>query len=320
MADLFWYRPRRYLDRTRPVPIARAPVGEEVTLVGRVRGMNFVPGRRPRFVLLLEDESDDISCTWFSGGRYMQKNFTEGDELAISGKVDLFQGRRQMVHPEYEFITPAGEAGLLHTGGVVPLYTSSADMKERGLRSRGFRRLMRGALDEFVEQVADRLPAEIRTRQQLMPLVGALRTIHFPASLTEAENARRRLAFDELFYLQLRLARLRARRRERPEGIAMAQSEELVPQLVRDLPFALTAAQERVVNEIVADMGQPHVMNRLVQGDVGSGKTLVGLCALLTAVENGYQAALMAPTEILAEQHFLNIKSLVQPLGLRSSC
>jgi len=317
LADLFWYRPRRYLDRTRTVPIARAPVGEEVTLVGRVRGMNFVPGRRPRFVLVLEDESDDISCTWFSGGRYMQKNFTEGDELAISGKVDLFQGRRQMVHPEYEFITPAGEAGLLHTGGVVPLYTSSADMKERGLRSRGFRRLMRGALDEFVEQVADRLPAEIRTRQQLMPLVQALRTIHFPASLMEAENARRRLAFDELFYLQLRLARLRARRRERPEGIAMAKSEELVPQLLRDLPFALTAAQERVVNEIVADMGLPHVMNRLVQGDVGSGKTLVGLCALLTAVENGFQAALMAPTEILAEQHFLNIKSLVQPLGLQ---
>ncbi|MGB0604933.1 MAG: ATP-dependent DNA helicase RecG [Candidatus Latescibacterota bacterium] len=317
LADLFWYRPRRYLDRTRTVPIARAPVGEEVTLVGRVRGMNFVPGRRPRFVLVLEDESDDISCTWFSGGRYMQKNFTEGDELAISGKVDLFQGRRQMVHPEYEFITPAGEAGLLHTGGVVPLYTSSADMKERGLRSRGFRRLMRGALDEFVEQVADGLPAEIRTRQQLMPLVQALRTIHFPASIMEAENARRRLAFDELFYLQLRLARLRARRRERPEGIAMAQSQELVPQLLRDLPFALTAAQERVVNEIVADMGLPHVMNRLVQGDVGSGKTLVGLCALLTAVENGFQAALMAPTEILAEQHFLNIKSLVQPLGLQ---
>ena len=317
LADLFWYRPRRYLDRTRTVPIAHAPVGEEVTLVGRVRGMNFVPGRRPRFVLVLEDESDDISCTWFSGGRYMQKNFTEGDELAISGKVDLFQGRRQMVHPEYEFITPAGEAGLLHTGGVVPLYTSSADMKERGLRSRGFRRLMRGALDEFVEQVADGLPAEIRTRQQLMPLVQALRTIHFPASIMEAENARRRLAFDELFYLQLRLARLRARRRERPEGIAMAQSQELVPQLLRELPFALTAAQERVVNEIVADMGLPHVMNRLVQGDVGSGKTLVGLCALLTAVENGFQAALMAPTEILAEQHFLNIKSLVQPLGLQ---
>ena len=142
-------------------------------------------------------------------------------------------GDKWSIPSMHEFITPAGEAGLLHTGGVVPLYTSSADMKERGLRSRGFRRLMRGALDEFVEQVADRLPAQIRTRQQLMPLVQALRTIHFPASLTEAENARRRLAFDELFYLQLRLARLRARRRERPEGIAMAQSEELVPQLMR---------------------------------------------------------------------------------------
>ena len=317
LADLFWYRPRRYLDRTRTVPIARAPAGEEVTLVGRVRGMNFVPGRRPRFVLVVEDDSDDISCTWFSGGRYMQKNFTEGDELAISGKVDLFQGRRQMVHPEYEFITPAGEGDLLHTGGIIPLYTSSADMKERGLRSRGFRRLIRGALDEFVKHIADRLPAEIRARQELMSLDEALRTIHFPASLLAAENARRRLAFDELFYLQLRLARLRARRRAQPEGIGMAPSKRLVPQLVRNLSFVLTGAQQRVVSEIVTDMGLPHVMNRLVQGDVGSGKTLVGLCALLTAVENGFQTALMAPTEILAEQHFLNIKAMVEPLGLQ---
>ena len=289
LADLFWYRPRRYLDRTRTLPIARAPVGEEVTLVGRVRGMNFVPGRRPRFVLVVEDDSDDISCTWFSGGRYMQNSFTEGDELAISGKVDLFQGRRQMVHPEYEFITPAGEGDLLHMGGIIPLYTSSADMKERGLRSRGFRRLMRGALDEFVDHVVDRLPAEIRARQELMSLVEALRTIHFPTSLAAAENARRRLAFDELFYLQLRLARLRVRRRAQPEGIGMAPSKRLVPQLVQNLPFALTGAQQRVVNEIITDMGLPHVMNRLVQGDVGSGKTLVGLCALLTAVENGFQ-------------------------------
>ncbi len=316
LSDLLWYRPRRYLDRSRTVPIARAPIGEEITLVGRVRGMNFMPGRRPRFVLIVEDDSDDISCTWFAGGRYMQRNFSEGDELALSGKVDLFQGRRQMVHPEYEFVAAAGEGDPLHTGSIVPLYTTSADMKERGLRSRGFRRLMRGALDEFIDQIDDVLPEDIRRRQDLLPLAEALCTIHFPQTLAEAEIARRRLAFDELFDLQLRLARLRAKRLAQPDGVALKPSRRLVPQLLSALPFDLTAAQQRVVREIGEDMQRPHVMNRLVQGDVGSGKTLVGLCAMLTAVENGYQAALMAPTEILAEQHYLNIKELVEPLGL----
>ena len=316
LGDLFWYRPRRYLDRSRVLPIARAPMGEEVTLVGQVRSTSFVPGKRPRFVLVVEDESDDITCTWFSGGRYMQRNFEEGDELALSGKIDLFQGRRQLVHPEYEFISPQGDGEMMHTSGIIPLYTSSADMKERGLRSRGFRRLMHGALAEFAEQVEDELPAAISQLLGLQTLVEALRSLHFPAALAEAEQARRRLAFDELFSLQLRLARLRARRLAKPEGTAFHASEKLLPQLLGQLPFALTAAQERVVGEIVADMEKPHIMNRLVQGDVGSGKTLVGLCAMLTAVENGYQAALMAPTEILAEQHFINIKKLVDPLGL----
>ncbi len=316
LADLFCYRPRRYLDRSRVLPIARAPIGEEVTLVGRVRGTSFVPGKRPRFVLVVEDESDDITCTWFAGSRYMQRNFAEGDELALSGKVDLFQGRRQLVHPEYEFVSPKGDGEMMHTSGIIPLYTSSADMKERGLRSRGFRRLMHGALAEFAAEVGDELPAEISQRLGLKPLAGALHSLHFPATLAEAEEARRRLAFDELFALQLRLARLRAKRLAKPEGTAFRASEKLLPQLLDQLPFALTAAQQRVVGEIVADMTKPHVMNRLVQGDVGSGKTLVGLCAMLTAVENGYQAALMAPTEILAEQHFINIKRLVAPLGL----
>ncbi len=317
LGDLLWYRPRRYVDRTRIVPIGRAPIGEEITLIGLVRSMQFIPGRRPRFVLVVEDETDDITCTWFSGARYMQRNFNEGDELALSGKVDLFQGRRQIVHPEYEFVAAAGEGDLLHTGGIIPLYTSSADMKERGLRSRAFRRLMRGALEEFAEQIEDGLPHPVRSRQQLMPLADALRGLHFPRDMGEAERARQRLAFDEFFDLQLRLARLRARRLAVPSGIAFRPSQERIPQLLASLPFALTAAQQRVVDEIAADMQQPHPMNRLVQGDVGSGKTLVGLCAMLTAVENGYQSALMAPTEILAEQHFLTVRGLVEPLGLQ---
>ena len=315
LGDLFYYLPRRYLDRSRTLPMARAPIGQEVTLIGHVRQTRYVPGRKPRFVLVVEDETDDIACTFFQGGRYLQRNFKEGDELAISGKVDLFQGRRQMVHPEYEFIR-TNEDDLLHTGGIVPLYTSSADMKERGLRNRGFRRMMHGALEVFANQIEDGLPVAIRQRQGLGELGDSLRKVHFPTSMDEVAVARRRLAFGELFDLQLRLARLRKKRLEQHEGIAFSESQKLVPEFLASLPFELTAAQRRVGAEIYADMESPQIMNRLVQGDVGSGKTLVGLGAILMAVENGYQAALMAPTEILAEQHYINIKTLVEPLGL----
>ncbi len=313
LGDLLYYLPRRYLDRTQVLPMARAPIGQEVTLIGQVRQTRFMPGPRPRFVMVVADETDDITCTFFQGGRYLQRNFAVGDELAISGKVDLFQGRRQMVHPEYEFIH--GEERL-HTGAVVPLYTTSADLKERGLRNRGFRRLIRGALDAFAERVEDDLPAALRQRLGFAERGASLRQVHFPASLAEAERARQRLAFGELFAFQLRLAERRKKNREQADGIGFAPSEKLVPALWDSLPFAPTRAQRRVVAEIAAQMQGPQVMNRLVQGDVGSGKTLVGLCAMLTAVENGYQAAMMAPTEILAEQHFFTIKALVAPLGL----
>ena len=153
LGDLLYYLPRRYLDRTQILPMARAPIGQEVTLIGEVRQTRFIPGSRPRFVMVVADATDDITCTFFQGARYLQRNFTVDDELAISGKVDLFQGRRQMVHPEYEFIH--GEERL-HTGVVVPLYTTSADLKERGLRSRGFRRLVSGALDAFAERIEGR--------------------------------------------------------------------------------------------------------------------------------------------------------------------
>ena len=313
LGDLLYYLPRRYLDRSQILPMARAPIGQEVTLIGQVRQTRFMPGPRPRFVMVVADETDDITCTFFQGGRYLQRNFAVGDELAISGKVDLFQGRRQIVHPEYEFLL--GEERL-HTGVVVPLYTTSADMKERGLRSRGFRRLISEALDTVAERIEDDLPAALRQRLGLAELGASLRQVHFPASLAEAERARQRLAFGELFAFQLRLARRRKKSRAQADGIACAPSEKLVPALWDSVPFAPTHAQLRVIAEIAAQMQRPQVMNRLVQGDVGSGKTLVGLSAMLTAVENGYQAAMMAPTEILAEQHFFNIEELVEPLGL----
>jgi ATP-dependent DNA helicase RecG len=314
--ELLYHLPRRYLDRSRILPIAQVPAGQEVTLIGQVRQKRFIPGARPRFVLIVEDGSEEIACVWFQGARYLQRHFDEGDLLALSGRVEHFQGRLQITHPECEFVALTGEPELLHTGGIIPLYTTSADMKEKGLRNRGFRRLVHAAIEEFVPRVQDPLPEELRQRLGLCGLGESLRQVHFPRTWAEMEEARRRLAFDECFALQQRLAqrRLDQRRRAAPP---LARSRQLVPALLANLPFALTGAQGRVLEEIAADLEAPVCMSRLLQGDVGSGKTLVAFAAMLQAVEAGFQAALMAPTEILAEQHATTLGARAQPLGVQ---
>jgi ATP-dependent DNA helicase RecG len=315
--DLLYHLPRRYLDRSSIQPIARAAVDTEVTLVGNVLDVSFVGGRASRLVLTLGDDSGKLTCTWFRGGRYLQRTFQNGDLVAFSGKLEVFRGRRQMVHPEFEFVADGEEAAGVHTGRIIPLYTTSADMKDRGLRSRGFRRLVRAALDQMVPLLEDPLAADQRARLGLDGLGESLCRIHFPDDLDQVKGARRRLAFDELFALQLRLARVRQQRLEQSRGISFPPSRDLVPRLLQALPFELTAAQHRVVAEIGADMSQSWEMRRLLQGDVGSGKTLVAACAMLTAAEAGYQAAMMVPTEILAEQHCRSLQQLLEPLGLR---
>ena len=313
--DLFYHLPRRYLDRSRILPIGRLPLDREVTLIGRVCQVSFISGPRPRLTLTVEDEGAEIACVWFQGARYMRHNFKEEDVLALSGKVHRYRGSHRMVHPEYEFVAVSGDQDLLHTGAIVPLYTTSAEMKERGLRTRTFRRLMSEALETFEDGIRDELEEEIRERLGLPGLAQSLRRVHFPRSMEDVRRARRRLAFDEFFRQQLQLARLRRHRLGLNDGIVFRRSEILVPALVKSLPFDLTRSQQRVMDEILQDMAQPFPMSRLLQGDVGTGKTIIALCAMLNAVDNGCQATLMAPTEILAEQHFLNIRSLVEPLG-----
>lgn len=317
VGDLLYFLPRRYVDRSRVARIAQAPLGEEVTLLGRVVQVRFVRGRSSRLVVTVEDDSGRISCTWFRGGQYLRKTFCQGDWLALSGKPQMFRGQIQLVHPEFEFSGYWGGTGGFHTGGLIPLYTTSADMKERGLRSRGFRQLMAGALEAVLPQVRDPLPAATRERLDLEALDESLRQVHFPAAWDQMRRARRRLAFDELFALQLELLRAHRRRRLESAGISFPPSRRLVPRLESGLPFELTKAQRRAAQEIARDMASPWKMRRLLQGDVGSGKTVIAACAMLGAVEAGYQAALMAPTEILSEQHFRNLHALMAPLGLR---
>ena len=314
--DLVYRRPRKYIDRSRVVSIADSSIGQEVTLIANVEAMQFVRGRKSRFILSVTDNNGKLKCIWFNGASYMQKNFSVGDELALSGTVQVFSGEKQIVHPEYEFTSSTDGTGRVHTGSVVPMYTSSGDMKERGLRSRGFRKLIRQLLDDVLKDFKDPLPISIIRKLNFFSLPEALEKIHFPKTIDEAEEARRRLAFDEFYDLQMQLISRKISRLNEKKGNAFKPSKKLIPALYDLLTFSLTSSQEKAISDIFEDMYKPFAMHRLVQGDVGSGKTLVGLCAMLTVVEQGYQAALMAPTEILAEQHFLTLSSFTRALGL----
>ncbi|MEE2657091.1 MAG: ATP-dependent DNA helicase RecG [Candidatus Latescibacterota bacterium] len=316
VASLLLQFPRRYLDRSQVVRIVDVEDGRLVTVIGTVTQVIAPPprrGRRPPTTASVDDDSGvPLNCVWFRGGQYVR--LQTGDTIALSGRVEFFRGQRQVAHPEYEFV--ADESGeMLHAGRIVPLYSSSAEMKERGLRSRSFRRLIRAALDSYGGQLLGSVPADVAERHNMVSLRCALQDIHFPESWECMAAARRRLAFEELYQMQEALAQ-RRRQIESLTGVSLPPGKELIRKLREHLPFALTAAQERVLTEIHADLQAPPPMRRLLHGDVGSGKTIVALAAALSAMESGYQVALMAPTEILAEQHFYTIQGLLKPLGI----
>ncbi|RMF61078.1 MAG: ATP-dependent DNA helicase RecG [Calditrichaeota bacterium] len=312
--DLLYYFPRRYLDRSHITQIKDLSTNMTATVVGTIEFCGIKPGRRRRYIVVLDDGTGYLNCVWFNRVEYWNKLFEKGETLAVSGKVGYF-GDYQMVHPEFDRLTELGEKDFIHTGRIIPLYPSTEGLSKVGLDSRGFRRVLRNALDLYVDLVPETLPRDVVRRQKLVGLEEALRNVHFPKDRDALIAARRRLKFDELFYLELMLAYRRRKLETSQKGIEFVKVGERTRQLIASLPFELTAAQKRVIREIREDMKKPRPMNRLLQGDVGSGKTLVALISMMMAIENGYQAALMAPTEILAEQHYLNIKSFVHHLG-----
>lgn len=318
--DLLYYIPRRYLDRSTILPMAKVKVGSATTVIGRVEAFGRARTRRPQFHVILKDNTGFIRLAWFSRLNWIKNAFEENDLVVASGQVTFYRGL-QMVHPEFEIISKKSEGDvsedeLIHTGRVIPLYPSTAELKKFHLDSRGFRRVFKPLLDDIPSLTKESLPEKIVAELKLSPLSEAIRKIHFPDDLKSAEAARARLAFDELFYLELMLA-LRKGKIHREEGIAFQKPGNLVRDLLKLLPFQLTDAQKRVLREISSDMMSNVSMHRLLQGDVGSGKTIVALVAMLMAVENGYQSALMAPTEILAEQHFITIHQLLESLGVK---
>jgi len=315
--DALYYLPTRHEDRSRLTPLRDLKPDEVTTVTGAIRAVSPPPRGRPRAPLsvLLSDGTGFLTCVWF-GQAYLERLFQRGQRLIVHGKAQRYRsGPLQMNVKDYEIVEDeAGEAAgdasdeTLHTGRLVPVYGLT-----RGLTARPMRRLMKSLVDAYVDGLDDPLPDALRTRHRLEPLAGALRAGHFPKTDADYAAARRRLVYDEFLLLQLGLA-IRRQRQGRQPGLAMNPPGALARRLLASLPFALTPAQERVWREIRLDMAEPYPMNRLLQGDVGSGKTVVAALAILTAVEAGYQAALMAPTEILAEQHFMTLSGLLEPL------
>jgi ATP-dependent DNA helicase RecG len=318
--DLFYYVPRRYIDRTQIVPVGSILEGMTVTLMGTVTAFGLTRGRRNRFVAVLEDGDNYIELVWFSGYRYLEKAFAPGDLVLASGKVSFYQ-RLYMAHPEFEVVGTKGDTHepgdeTIHTGRLIPVYPENAAFKGIGLNSRGLRRIIKPALDYLNEHPYETIPERWRQEYGLPNLSRAIKQAHFPDTMEAADSGRQRLAFEELFYLELVLAGRHKQRQLKSDGIILQPPMKNGRRLLDSLGFKLTKAQVRVLNEIYKDMGAKHQMNRLIQGDVGSGKTIVAVLAMLGAIESGYQTALMAPTEILAEQHYYSISELLKDIDI----
>jgi ATP-dependent DNA helicase RecG len=312
--DLLYHVPRRYDDASTVRPIGRLDVGMDATAVGRVRSKGVIPTRRGLriFQAVIEDESGMITVAW-PGQPWLDRKIREGDTLLVTGPVKFFHGR-QIQPREMTVVARAdadGASDADQRGRIYVTYPASEDLPQWVLRdvfARNLDALLGWADDD------EYLSREGLERRGLPSLSKALTWIHRPESVRQADEGRRRLAFDELFFLQLVQARARRKATELEPGIQHVRTNELIRPLHEALPFALTEAQARALREIYADMQSSARMSRLLQGDVGSGKTVVALFAMLLAAEGGHQAALMAPTEILAEQHARRMRELLSPL------
>ena len=314
--DLLYYFPYKYIDRSRIFRINEVDgTMPYIQLKGRIIGFEQIgEGRKQRLVAHFSDGSGVADLVWFSGIKYTLDRYRPGVDYVVFGKPTVFGGRVNVAHPEIDM-----EASLnLQEMGMQPYYNTTERMKKAGLNSSAIRKLIRSLMALIVEPIPETLPDWLREKEHLMPLTNALRVIHNPQTPLELRLSQLRLKFDELFYVQLNLARFASDRERHFKGFVFARVGEKFNSFYSDkLPFDLTGAQKRVIREIRSDMGSGRQMNRLLQGDVGSGKTMVALMTMLIAIDNGYQACIMAPTEILSEQHYSNISHYVEGLGVR---
>ncbi len=309
VADLLFHAPRRYIDRSRVEPIALLPIGEEITVIGTVRSVSSRRVKRSLTIVdaKVTDGTDVLELVWFNQA-FRARQLEVGAEVALSGVVESFRGKRQMKAPDVDVLSGTSES--LSTGRVVPVHPNV-----RGLGIGRIRRAIHNALQR-ARPIPDPVPAQVIERLGLVNRDTALFDLHFPESIDRVGPARQRLVFDELFRMSLALASRKAERERNAEGIVHRTSGALVEAFTVGLPFDLTGDQRRVISEIFNDLESPLPMNRLLQGEVGSGKTVVAVLTLLAGIQGGFQAAVMAPTEVLATQHYLGIRDLLADAGL----
>jgi ATP-dependent DNA helicase RecG len=309
--DLLEYYPYKHVDRSRVYAISEL-TGDMpfVQVVGRILSFEtFEMGpRKERVVAHFTDGTGIIDLVWFNGGKYAKQNYKIGTDYLVFGRPSVFNNRIQVQHPDVDPADSQNEAGALATGGFYPHYHTTDKMKKAGITSRSMERLVRTLLEKLKEPLDETIPPFITGPRHLMSRDQAMRAVHFPQSAAELEKAHVRLKFEELFYVQLNILRYASDQRRKYAGFVFNRIGPVFNTFYQEnLPFQLTGAQKRVMHEIRRDVCSGRQMNRLLQGDVGSGKTLVALMAMLIAIDNGFQACIMAPTEILAEQHLQTI-------------
>ncbi len=329
VGDLLNYLPFRYEDRLNPRGIAELRAGEMATVIGEVRNSGLFRTRKmPIFQLTVGQGRSKLRCLWFHG-TYLQDRFKPGHLIALYGKVEQDQrsGELQIVQPQFEMLGDGSADGAddkaaasLEVGRIVPIYESAGQGR---VTARWFRRVIRTALDDLTPDLAETIPAAVRERLALLSPREALWKVHWPEageSLADLQSSRTaahiRLIFEELFFVELGLE-LKRRQQKAQTGIAFRLDDRVRQAIKKILPFHPTAAQKRVLKEIADDMQKPYPMRRLLQGDVGSGKTIIGFQAAIIAIENGCQVALMAPTEILAQQHYFSARRILENAGYR---
>src|SRR4051794_15044416 len=306
---LLHHYPRRYIDRSRVSRIRDLKVGEEATVIARVRRVNKRPMRNRRFMVTVTiyDGSATLDLTFFNQP-WIASMYHDGDEVAVSGTAQSYKGRLQFANQEIEFLR-GDEQDLVHTGRILPVHRATD-----GVATRTIRELIWRALQQ-IRRLDDPLPESLVDEEALQPFDQAVRRIHFPESPEDLDAARERLKFDELFTLELGVAFRKHRIESQATGVAHDVDGALTRTFREHLPFELTGAQERAIADVSAAMASSRPMNTLLQGDVGAGKTVVAVHGALIAIQSGHQAAIMAPTEVLAGQHRRSVESLLAPIG-----
>ena len=310
---MLYHFPRKYIDRTKILHINKLQIGVQGMIVGKIISLDIKQARKRRFFeITINDGSGTLKCIWFRGLSWISEKFSLNETIAVYGKIEFYNGFR-LIHPEFDMLDDNEDP--INTGKIISIYPSNTDLKSVGIDSRGFRRLLNSAIEKSKSSISDFYSSKILKSNGLINLNSALENIHKPENQRKLDNAIYRLKFDEHFFLQLILA-LKRSNLKRNKTIKFTNKDNFVKKIFNQIPFNLTNSQIKVLKDIRDDLCSEKSMNRLIQGDVGCGKTVVALLAAGIAIDNSSQVAIMAPTEILSEQHYNSFKGYCDAVGI----